>query len=1312
MQTTTKAQTRPLLQAQEGLWFAQTLDPENPILNTGQIVTLKGPLNVAAFQNAVERALREAPALSARFIDGPDGPAQIISDAAPATLTVIDLTGEADPQQAALAHIARDMATPRDPTRDQLVTEELLILGPQLHVWSQTIHHLVIDGYGTALLNHRIAALYNETVTANTAQDTEFGSFFDLIAEDETYVGSARHDKDRRYWNDLFADKPPVISMATGEATSAHSFHRLRLDIPSITTRAITQRATDAGLAWPDLVTTLTGAFIGRHTGASETIIGVPHMGRLGSVSARVPAMVMNVLPVRLRFDDHAPLNTIAAAVARQLTSARRHGRYRSEQLRRDLGLLGKDRRLYGPLVNILPFDMSFALHGVETALEVPGAGAVDDLTFTMRADASGETMRLELDANPALYSQQQTEAIGHRLVHFLHAASQAECLAAVPTLSPQEETQWREAQTATIHPVEETTLAHLLSRQAAATPDALALIEGDLRWSYADLEHETASLARRLAAKGVRPGDIVAVALPRSRALVLTLLASIRIGAAYLPLDTEHPRKRLAHIIQSAKPRIIITTQALSSALPEDAPLFAIDHPVPDDDCPPPFHTPAPEDAAYIIYTSGSTGVPKGVVIEHRAIVNRLLWMAAHYGIGTGDRILQKTPATFDVSVWELFLPFITGAALVIAPPDAHKDPLALTQIVRQHAITTIHFVPSMLALFLDEPSACGLAIQRVFVSGEELPAKLRDRFHTLIKGELHNLYGPTEAAVDVSYWPASSTDHSQPVPIGFPVWNTRLYVLDAHFRPLPANVIGELYLAGRQLARGYLGQPDLTHERFITDPFFPSERMYRTGDLAMVRDDGAIVYLGRTDHQIKLRGLRIELGEIETALHAQSTVAQAVVDARSDGAGGKRLVAYVVAKPDEGLDHEALRTSIASRIPAYMVPSAFVTLDRLPLSANGKLDRKALPDPTLTATTGRAPHSKTEQCIARLFAECLKLDIATISAEDDFFNLGGHSLLAAKLMQRVREEWASELGEVTLGLGIVFTDPTVARLATRIEVACKPQTPLDYDGLANDGLGPLVQLSQGDPTSALFCIHPAGGISWCYAGLARALAPAHMVFGLQARGLDTQAPAPISIESIAADYIAQIRAIIPEGPIHLAGWSVGGIIAHAMAVQLAASGAPQGVLALLDAYPSDSWRAQSDPSEDISLKALVQIAGRDVSELGAQGLTRENVMAFLRDINHPLGLLSDRALTGIIGVVAANNRLVRTHQHGFYAGETLYFRAALDHAGTNLTPQLWTPYIQTLTVHDVPALHAHLTGPKAITHIAPVIADKLRQF
>ncbi|MGB7482868.1 MAG: amino acid adenylation domain-containing protein, partial [Castellaniella sp.] len=608
-----------------------------------------------------------------------------------------------------------------------------------------------------------------------------------------------------------------------------------------------------------------------------------------------------------------------------------------------------------------------------------------------------------------------------------------------------------------------------------------------------------------------------VAVALPRSARRVLCMLAILRSGAAYLPLDPRQPPARLRGILSDARARILIGPADLCAGL-ETRPLAAdtlggagaADGGAPG--------TPAgPEDPAYVIYTSGSTGAPKGVIVPHAAIVNRLEWMRAHYAIGPADRILQKTPATFDVSVWELFLPFLSGACLVVAPPEAHRDPAWLCRLVREQAITVMHFVPSMLAAVLDEPAARGLAPRLVFCSGEALPAALRDRFHRTIRAELHNLYGPTEAAVDVSYWPAGPEDDSQPIPIGLPVWNTRLHVLDTRLRPVPPGTPGQLYLGGRQLASGYLGRPDLTAERFIpAPPGLPGGRLYATGDLATQREDGAVVYLGRLDHQVKLRGQRIELGEIEAVLAAHPDVAQAAVLAREDRPGQTLLAAYVVTESGRAFDREALAAHMAAHLPDYMAPAAWVPLAALPVTANGKLDRKALPAPDLSRQGSARPlRSAAEHRVAQAFRTVLGLP-ALPGADDDFFALGGHSLLAARLALALRDGH-------DLSLGTVFQYPTVARLAAHLE---------DADGRAagavQAGFGPVVTLREAPGRPALFCIHPAGGLSWCYGALARALPTPRTVHGLQAAALalDGQPPAA-SLGALAQTYADRVLSL-----------------------------------------------------------------------------------------------------------------------------------------------------------------------------------------
>jgi enterobactin synthetase component F len=676
---------------------------------------------------------------------------------------------------------------------------------------------------------------------------------------------------------------------------------------------------------------------------------------------------------------------------------------------------------------------------------------------------------------------------------------------------------------------------------------------------------------------------------------------------------------------------------------------------------------------------------------------------MRHHYGFGPQDVFLQKTPMTFDVSVWEFFLPFLCGGCLVVAPPDAHKDPKVMAQMIRQHKVTTAHFVPSMLSAFLAEPGAHGLSMKRVFCSGEELTADLRDRFHQKIEAELHNLYGPTEAAVDVSYWPAEAGDQSRPVPIGLPVWNTRLYVLDDYLRPVPVGVAGHLFLAGVQLAREYLGQHELTAQRFIADPFHPGQRMYRTGDLARIRPDGAVLYLGRSDHQIKLRGLRIELGEIETAILSHASVTQTVVVLHEDAVGEKRIVAY--ATLDDGTPNEGTEASILAHIgrlvPDYMLPSTIVILEALPINANGKLDRKRLPAPVFVGGRGRSPVTSTEKLVAMLFERVLQAR-GPLNVDDDFFDLGGHSLLAVELMLHLREITGHEPG-----IGVLFEHSTVARLAHYLD---------QHDGTTKSaGLQPLVKLNAVDPgtVASVFMLHPAGGISWCYNGIARALGPEWPAWGVQALALEPDVPAPRSLDEMAIDYARRLAFIADGQTIHLLGWSVGGILAQAVAVHLKDIGQSVGIVVMLDAYPCDCWRNEPDPGPGAELKALLAIGGHNPDALPDLPLTREAVTAFLADSGSPLGKLPAAALDGMVRVVSLNNRLVREHHHRRYEGPVLHLRAAKDHsAEKGLRPQRWEPYVGSLKVHDVPFIHAHMTGADAVALVAPIVRQALVDY
>jgi amino acid adenylation domain-containing protein len=597
-----------------------------------------------------------------------------------------------------------------------------------------------------------------------------------------------------------------------------------------------------------------------------------------------------------------------------------------------------------------------------------------------------------------------------------------------------------------------------LFEAQVERTPDTVALIFENQQLTYRELNNRANQLAHSLQQLGVKPEVLVGICMERSVEMVVGLLGILKAGGAYVPLDPTYPKERLAFMLEDACVPILLTQAKFANVLPQhnakvvclDTEWQALAHQSQDNA----ISGVILENLAYVIYTSGSTGKPKGAMNTHQGLCNRVLWMQDAYRLTAADRVLQKTPFSFDVSVWEFFWPLIAGARLVLAKPEGHRDSAYLVEVIAQEQITTLHFVPSMLQVFLEEPSldACS-SIKRVICSGEALSVDLQERFFAHLDAELHNLYGPTEAAIDVSFWACQQGGKERVVPIGRPIANTQIYLLDRHLQPVPIGVPGELHIGGVGLARGYLNRPELTVEKFIPNPFSnnreqgkekenlssvarsvfpsPSERLYKTGDLVRYLPDGTIEFLGRIDNQVKIRGFRIELGEIEAVLVKHPIVRDVVVLAREEGGGEKQLVGYVVSNGTGIPTTNELRSSLKERLPDYMMPSVFVLLEALPLLPNGKVNRRALPLPEsvspVLAATYEAPCSEVERVIATVWREVLQLE--KVGIHDNFFDLGGHSLLIVQVHSKLRKNFNSNLSVVEL-----FQNPTISTLAQYI--------------------------------------------------------------------------------------------------------------------------------------------------------------------------------------------------------------------------------------------------------------------------------------
>ncbi|MEV0122286.1 amino acid adenylation domain-containing protein [Streptomyces sp. NPDC050703] len=846
-----------------------------------------------------------------------------------------------------------------------------------------------------------------------------------MLDSDAVYRGSAQYRQDREYWTRRFRDAPPEGTRLVPRASAASPDH-LEERVTALTEStvgALAALADRAAAPWSVAVIAACALYTHRVTGTRDVVLGFPVTARTGHLLKRTPGMVSNVVPLRLSLRPEMTPGELVAQVAEAIAEAAEHQRYRGEDLHRDLGLPGGVTSSFAPLTNIAAFGYDLFFGGHRATARNLAFGMISDLAIVLWDRRDGSAPRIGWHAHPQACDADELAAHHDRFLRLLHVLTHADPRTPIGRLdlvTADERAALLVGRNATRTAVAPTTLPALVEARAAADPAATAVICGDTTMTYVELNARANRLAHRLIALGIGPEQYVALSLPRSTELVVAVLAVVKSGAAYLPLDPDHPAARTESVLDDARPALLLTIDDVGDGVPAGYP----DSDPTDADR---VHRLLPQHPAYVIHTSGSTGRPKGVVVPHVGIVNRLLWMQDQYRLDAADRVLQKTPSGFDVSVWELFWPLITGAAVVVARPDGHRDPAYLAALIRSAAVTTVHFVPSVLREYLAAPAAADrTALKRVICSGEALPGELWRQCADRLGVAPHNLYGPTEASVDVTSFTRAPRPGADTVPIGTPVWNTGVYVLDAVLRPAPTGIVGELYLVGIQLARGYLGRAGLTAERFVACPFGPpGSRMYRTGDLVRWNGEGQLEYLGRVDDQVKVRGVRIEPGEIEAVLARCPGVRRAAVTAHRDRADDVRLVAYVTGDVDRP---ERLRAWARERLPEHMVPAAVVVLDGLPLTPNGKLDRAALPAPTFTPPgTGRAARTPREHLLAELFGDVL--GVTATAVEDDFFAMGGHSLLATRLVARIRAAFGVELE-----LRDLFENPTPAAIAGRL--------------------------------------------------------------------------------------------------------------------------------------------------------------------------------------------------------------------------------------------------------------------------------------
>ena len=1280
----------PLVAAQPGIWMAEQLSALPNAWSVAHYTELKGDIDAPLLAKAIAEGMMQADTLRMRFAEDNGEVWQWVDETVmlpePSIVRV-------DSHDAAVALMEADLNQNLRVDSGQPLAFHLLIqVGEERWYWYQRYHHLVVDGFSFPAITRQIAAIYAAWKKGDPTPPSPFSPFAEVVEEYQRYRESEAYARDGDFWAAQRRQLPPPVSLSSAPLPGrAATTDILRLKIVADSS-AFSQLAQAAGqVQRTDLALALVALWLCRLTGRLDYAAGFIFMRRMGSVALTATGPVLNVLPLAVNIDPQESLPGLALRLASQLKKMRRHQRYDAEQILRDSGKAAGDEALFGPVLNVKVFDYQLELDGVEAITHTLATGPVNDLELALFPDEQGG-LSIEILASKQRYDE--TTLKGHvarlnaMLVQF--AANPDLRCGEVETVSEQEYAQLARINDTGLA-LPSTTLAELVAEQASRTPDAPALADAHIELNYRQMREQVVALANLLHARGVKPGDSVAVALPRSVFLTLALHGIVEAGAAWLPLDTGYPDDRLRMMLEDAKPSLLITTDEQLprfSELPIASFSYNMLLPAAGTE---PLRVAKPEQTAYIIFTSGSTGRPKGVMVGHTAIVNRLKWMQKHYPLTANDVVAQKTPCSFDVSVWEFWWPFIAGAKLVMAEPDAHRDPQAMQSFFARYGVTTTHFVPSMLAAFVasltPENVDCCRTLKQVFCSGEALPTGLCREWEQLTRAPLHNLYGPTEAAVDVSWYPAFGPElaavEGNSVPIGFPVWNTGLRILDAMMRPVPFGVAGDLYLTGIQLAQGYLGRPDLTASRFIADPFAPGERMYRTGDVARWLDNGAVEYLGRSDDQLKIRGQRIELGEIDRAMLSLQDVAQAVAHAcvfnqtAATGGDARQLVGYVVSESGLPLDRDALLESLKAQLPPHMVPVVLLQLSALPLSANGKLDRKALPLPELTSkTTGRAPETDTEIGVAQAFAALLGCEVNDIEA--DFFALGGHSLLAMRLAAQLSRTFARKVTP-----GQIMVASTVSKLSALLDLKMNDE---QAQRLGYEAVLPLRE-SHG-PT--LFCFHPASGFAWQFSVLARHLSPRWSITGIQSPRPEGPMQQCADLDGVIDHHLNTLRKQQPQGPYYLFGYSLGGTLAQGIAARLRAQGEEVAFLGLLDTWPPETQNWAEKEANGLDPAVLAEIERERQAFIAAQQ-----------------GQGSSELFGAIEGNYADAVRLLTTAHSARFDGKATLFVAERTRT---MDPQVaWAPWVAELEVHSQDCAHVDIISPQAFEKIGPVLREML---
>ncbi len=1005
--------------AQQRMWFLWHLEPQSGAYNLPSAVRLNGPLDRQALERAFASLVQRHETLRTVFPRGADDSLAQAPLQRPLEVAFEDCSGlpEAEQEARLREEAQRESLQPFDLCEGPLLRVRLIRLGEERHVLLLTLHHIVSDGWSMNVLIEEFSRFYSAYATgAEPGLPALPIQYADYALWQRSWLEAGEQERQLEYWRGKLGERHPVLELPTDHprpAVPSYRGSRYEFSIEPALAEALRGTARRQGLT---LFMLLLGGFnilLQRYSGQTDLRVGVPIANRNRAEVEGLIGLFVNTQVLRSVFDGRTSVATLLAGLKDTVLGAQAHQDLPFERL---VEAFKVERSLsHSPLFQVM-YNHQPLVADIEALDSVAGLsfGQLDWKSRTTQFDLSLDTyekggrLYAALTYATDLFEARTVERMARHWQNLLRGMLEnpQASVDSLPMLDAEERYQLLEGWNATAaeYPLQRG-VHRLFEEQVERTPTAPALAFGEERLDYAELNRRANRLAHALIERGVGADRLVGVAMERSIEMVVALMAILKAGGAYVPVDPEYPEERQAYMLEDSGVQLLLSQSHLKLSLAQGVQRIDLDRGAPwfEDysEANPDIHLDG-ENLAYVIYTSGSTGKPKGAGNRHSALSNRLCWMQQAYGLGVGDTVLQKTPFSFDVSVWEFFWPLMSGARLVVAAPGDHRDPAKLVALINREGVDTLHFVPSMLQAFLqDEDVVSCTSLKRIVCSGEALPADAQQQvFAKLPQAGLYNLYGPTEAAIDVTHWTCME-EGKDAVPIGRPIANLACYILDGNLEPVPVGVLGELYLAGRGLARGYHQRPGLTAERFVASPFVAGERMYRTGDLARYRADGVIEYAGRIDHQVKLRGLRIELGEIEARLLEHPWVREAAVLA----VDGRQLVGYVVLESEGGDWREALAAHLATSLPEYMVPAQWLALERMPLSPNGKLDRKALPAPAVSVAQAgySAPRNAVERTLAEIWQDLLGVE--RVGLDDNFFSLGGDSIVSIQVVSRARQ-------------------------------------------------------------------------------------------------------------------------------------------------------------------------------------------------------------------------------------------------------------------------------------------------------------------